>query len=283
MTVVLASYHLPHLRDSKAKLVSAVYVNLEKAMENPSDEEAAWTRHRVEIDRLISVPRFAASEEAKKAAQRLGISIRKVIYHGIDLALFYPIRSGREDQSDVVISLYCDPHPQKGLDVGVEAFRGLKSADPSIRLCSIGRLKDGQKDLFDRNYGYLHGEDYARAIQESDILVYPSWYDGFPAPPLHAMACGVALVTTAVEGVSEYAVHEVNALLSEPGDVQGMQSNIVRLIQDRELRQRLQANGSKTALAFGLKESAVKLLEFLQEVYEEDNELLPVLQAWGRS
>lgn len=272
IAVVHPPYLMPHLLRTippgGIKLVIAVHVNLEKAMNSPSAEAAAWYRQWVARERLISAPRYATSEASKRAAERLGIPIRKVIYNGLDLNLFRPGRA-RSREDALVISLYCDDNIQKGERVGLEAVRGLKSMFPNIRLDSIGNVIPGHAQIFDRNYGYLHGQDYANALQESDIFIYPSLYDGFPAPPLQAMACGAALVTTAVEGVTEYGVHEHNCLLCEPGNVDAMRGQIVRLIHEAELRERLRSNGPKTAEAFSVEQSARRLLEFLKEVHQE--------------
>jgi glycosyltransferase involved in cell wall biosynthesis len=274
ITVVHPPYLIPHLlrtmTNGRLKMVSAVHVNLEKAINSPSSEAAAWYSRWVALERLLSVPRYATSEEARRAAERLGIPVRKVIYGGIDLHLFRPDGSWTRDAS-LVISLYCDPNVQKGREAGIGVFKVLRTVVPGVRLCSIGHVTAEQAKVFDHNYGYLHGQDYVKALRESDIFVYPSWYDGFPAPPLQAMACGTALVTTAVEGVEEYAVDEQNCLLAEPGNVERMLRQVLRLVEDGELRRRLQANGPKVAAGFSVEESAKQLLEFLQEVYEEQH------------
>jgi glycosyltransferase involved in cell wall biosynthesis len=272
ITVVHPPYLIPHLLRTMAhpriKMVSAVHVNLEKAIQSSSPVAAAWYAHWVAFERFLSVPRYATSEGARKSAERLGIPVRKVIYGGIDLSLFHALPV-RDRAAPLVITLYCDPNVQKGRSVGVDALKTLKSVAENTQLCSIGHVSAEEAKVFDHNYGYLHGEEYAGALQHSDIFVYPSLYDGFPAPPLQAMACGAALVTTAVEGVTEYGAHEHNCLLCEPGKAEAMRDQIVRLIEDRELRERLQANGPKTAEAFSVERSARQLLEFLREVYEE--------------
>jgi glycosyltransferase involved in cell wall biosynthesis len=272
VAVVHPPYLVPHLLKaiphSRTKLVVALHVNLEKAMNSSFSDVAAWYRSWVARERLTSVPRYVTSEESKKGAERLGIPIRRVIYNGIDLHQFRP-SGARAHAGPPVISLYCDPNVQKGRAVGIEALRAVRSTVPHIRLCSIGHVSAEHAKIFDHNYGYLHGREYAAALQNSDIFVYPSLYDGFPAPPLQAMACGAALVTTAVEGVTEYGEHERNCLLCEPGDAAGMRDQLVRLIHNRELRETLQLNGPKTAERFSVDSSARQLLEFLKEVYEE--------------
>jgi len=275
VTVVHPPYVVPHLLKTMLRpgiaMVGAVHVNLEKAMRSEPPEAAAWYTHWVAFERFVSMPRYATSHDAKDAAERLGIPIRKVIYNGIDLDLFHP-GDPVSRQGPTVITLYCDPNVQKGLQVGLEAFKGLTVEKPGIRLCSIGHVTAEQGLLFDRNYGYLHGEAYADALRTSDIFVYPSLYDGFPAPPLQAMASGTALVTTAVEGLREYAVHGRNALVCEPGNADALRAQIVQLVHGHTLRERLRANGPITAEAFSVEHSSRQLLEFLNEVYEEQHD-----------
>lgn len=251
-----------------ARVVGVIHTNLEKAIHSASPEAAAWYRHWVELERALPIPRFATSEDSRRAAERLGIPIRRVIPGGVDLKQFRPgePRAGGR----LVVSLYCFPHLQKGRQVGLEALRELKSAFPAVTLCSIGEVTREQAKGFDVNYGYLRGRDYVRALQGTDLFVYPSLYDGFPAPPLQAMACGAALVTTAVEGVVEYARHGENCLICPPGDPAALRAQTLRLLQEESLRGRVRAGGLETAREFSADRSSAKLLDFLREVYAQE-------------
>ena len=268
--VVQHPYLIPRLLrgkpGSRKKIAAVIHNNYELEMRSPWSEAAEWKKHCVRLEISIAAVRVATSEEAREAAQRLGIPVRKVIPGGVDLSVFKPAQRNPEGSGPLTVTLYCVANPQKGQASGVEAFRGLKKSRPGDRLCSLGEVLPEAKGLFDHHYGFLHGEDYVRAIQESDIFVYPSLYDGFPAPPLQAMACGSALVTTAVEGVTGYAVDGENCLLVRPGDSQGMEAQIRRLIEDPGLRERIRANGLRTVQAFSVEETARRWLEFLEEL-----------------
>ena len=272
VTVVHPPYLVPHLLrtlpDPRVKMVSALHMNLEEAIQSSSPSAAVWYRHWVARERLISVPRYTTSFQAKEAAERLGIRVRRVIPDGIDLRLFKPPQR-RTAGKDPVVTLYCTRHAQKGQQDGLDALRKIKASTPGVRLHALGDLFPGEESLFDRRYGYLHGEAYAHAVRESDILIYPSRYDGFPAPPLQAMASGCALVTTAVAGVTDYAVSEENALVVQPGNVEGLRSAVWRLLGDPGLRQRLQFSAVQTARRFDVRTTSRQLLDFLQEIYAE--------------
>lgn len=265
----LLSGWLSRWRDAQPRMVGAIHINLEKAMQNPHEEGAAWYRHWVDLERRFPIPRYATSEGSRKASERLGIPIRKVIHSGIDLKLFHSLPAPVNGKRPLVATLYCADNPQKGRDVGVEVFRRLRRSVSGIELRSVGPVPPDQADAFDLNLGFLQGQAYAKALQESDLFVYPSRFDGFPVPPLEAMACGAAVATTAVEGVVEYAVHEENCLLAEPGNVGSLSRQVLRLVKDPALLEKLRVRGPETARAFSAERSARELLEFLREVHEE--------------
>ncbi len=85
---------------------------------------------------------------------------------------------------------------------------------------------------------------------ECDLLLYPSWREGFGLLPLEAMARGVAVVLTRCGGVSEYARHGVNCLMAEPGDVESLKHHILVLAESGSLRQELSLSGMNTAKEF---------------------------------
>ena len=282
VTVVHCPYQIPHLLktlpSARTKLVSVIHINLEEAMASETPEVAAWYRHCAALDRLLRVPRYAVSEVAKRSAERLGIPVQKVIHNGVDLKLFRPMgAAGPRPDPSWVVTLYCDLKTQKGQIYGLRALQAVREAagDRNLQFRSIGAVIPGYAGLFDRHYGYLHGEAYAKALRESDVLVYPSLYDGFPAPPLEALASGCALVTTSVEGVTEYAVDGENCLLSEPANVGMLKDQILRALDQQELRRRIQNNGPKTAERFSIDHCAGELLGFLEQVHEETSEETP--------
>src|SRR5437660_8357421 len=54
-----------------------------------------------------------------------------------------------------------------------------------------------------------------------------------------AMAVGVPVVTTKLEGIEELVTHEETGLLTGPGDIEGLAKSLRRLLTDPELRRRL--------------------------------------------
>ncbi|MEM0134882.1 MAG: glycosyltransferase [Thermoplasmatales archaeon] len=115
---------------------------------------------------------------------------------------------------------------------------------------------DGSSTVFHRD---LTDEQLAELYSKSDIQITFSTAESFPLPPLEAMACGCAVITTPY-GVEDYVVDGENALLTQPGDIDMLASKINLLIENDTLRGKLEKNGLKTAQRFKYGEQ-VKVLE----------------------
>jgi len=105
-----------------------------------------------------------------------------------------------------------------------------------------------------------------------DIFVFTSLSEGFPAPPLEAMASGCAVVTTDCGGVREYAVDGTNCLIVSTGDPVAVRRALERVCGDPDLRARLAASGRATALQFGRD----KMLERLLAIIGPEGEQRPM-------
>ena len=81
-------------------------------------------------------------------------------------------------------------------------------------------------------------EYYAAA----DIYVCCSRFESFPRVILEAMAAGLPVITTPVDGIVEQVRDGSNAMFFQPGDVEALAEKLTVLINDRELRRRMGSN-----------------------------------------
>jgi glycosyltransferase involved in cell wall biosynthesis len=72
----------------------------------------------------------------------------------------------------------------------------------------------------------------------TDVLVLPTRRDSLPRVVMEAMAHGVPVVATRVDGLPEMVEDGVTGFLAEPGDVDGFTDAVERLLGDPELRVR---------------------------------------------
>jgi glycosyltransferase involved in cell wall biosynthesis len=101
------------------------------------------------------------------------------------------------------------------------------------------------------------------------LFVYPSLYEGFGLPPLEAMACGTAVLTSDAAALPE-VVGEAGITV-DPRDVQQIAARMVALLSDEGLRQRLGELGRARAARFGWDVAARRVLQ-LYGAFVQDSE-----------
>mgnify|MGYP002079312072 CR=1 FL=1 len=88
------------------------------------------------------------------------------------------------------------------------------------------------------------GELYRRCT----AFVWPTLYEGFGLPPLEAMACGAAVVTSATTSLPE-VVGDAGLLLN-PHDPQPWREAMARLAEDEAYRGTLRQAGLRRSACF---------------------------------
>jgi glycosyltransferase involved in cell wall biosynthesis len=69
-----------------------------------------------------------------------------------------------------------------------------------------------------------------------DILVLPTYREGFPVVPLEASAMQLPVVATWVDGCNEAIIDGKTGILIPPKDTEKLMSSLKRLVKDRDLR-----------------------------------------------
>src|SRR5208283_4143701 len=100
---------------------------------------------------------------------------------------------------------------------------------------------------YDRFLERVPVEKMREVYSSCDILLKLSKSESFGLPPLEMMACGGVCVVSRIAGHEEYIKDGVNALMVAPDDIEGARSALRRLMEDRELREQIRANGLITA------------------------------------
>lgn len=135
---------------------------------------------------------------------------------------------------------------QKGVRYLLDAFRLVLSV-VDARLLIVGRgEEEGSLRSLATQYAISgktsflgYRADAVGIMKASDILVLPSLWEGMPNVVLEAMAGGVPVVATNVEGTSELITDGETGLLVEPRNPSQLAEAILRVLRDEELRCRL--------------------------------------------
>ena len=82
-------------------------------------------------------------------------------------------------------------------------------------------------------------EDTAPYYRAMDLLVLPTWREGFPNVVLEAEATGIPVITTISTGSRDSVVPEVTGLLIPPGYPQAIEEAALNLLGDEQRRRRM--------------------------------------------
>jgi glycosyltransferase involved in cell wall biosynthesis len=94
----------------------------------------------------------------------------------------------------------------------------------------------------------------------ADIFCMPSSFETFGMANVESMACGTPIITTDAGGISEYAVHEKNAIVIDENTASTISDAISLVLSSPNLRERLISGGIETSKCFSWSTSA-KMIE----------------------
>lgn len=196
--------------------------------------------------------------------ERLGIGPFPVVYNGLDTVRFSNPRKIYKKRTEAIRCLMLNHLlSKKGIDDGIKAFELAKKEYPNMTLESFGLC--GRENLPDY---VIYTQDPSQdelveMYNRADIFIFPSKAEGWGLTPLEAMACQCAVAGTRTGFVLDLGKHGVNMMISEPGDIEGLARNIIKLTEDRELLCRISAQGRLLTEKLSWEESCDKLERLL--------------------
>ncbi len=151
----------------------------------------------------------------------------------------------------------------KGFDFAFDVLKNAWDKGARFTVWWAYQAETERRDVpFAVNYYYmLTRESLALLYRFAHVFLSASLYESCPLTPLEAMASGTAVLATDNGGIRTYAAPGENCLLCGQGDIDGMTEQLMTLLANPELRQKLGAAGRKTALEF----SADRVTETLEK------------------
>jgi glycosyltransferase involved in cell wall biosynthesis len=200
-------------------------------------------------DRIQAISTYLA-QWAKEMGATTPIT---VVPNGVDLALFTHIFSEIQKQphdiflvttsrlvekngvADIIKSLAHLPTNIKLLIIGDGPLRAQLE-----QLVKVEKVIDQVLFLGQKEYKTL-----PKYLKVSDIFIRPSLSEGMGNSFIEAMAAGLPIIATPVGGIPDFLIHEQTGLFCLVKDPESIAREVQKLINNRELRDRVVSNARK--------------------------------------
>ncbi len=254
-------------------------VHLHVKVEDWLSSLSQWAMHRADV--LVGVSDFVV-----QSSKAMGFPAEKTthILNGLDLVRW-------EDQADGLgIRAEFNVDSETPLLVAIGRMATYKGQADLLR--ALAKVRDagqsfylliaGSEDTYMGNRAELEGliaslqladmvtltgfrPDSRQLFAAGDIFTLPSFEEPFGMVFVEAMAMRKPIVALNSGGVPEIVEHGRSGLLSEPGDIDQLAANIMRLMADRALRQQMGEYGRSRVYQYF---NAQRMTSDFEKLYE---------------
>jgi glycosyltransferase involved in cell wall biosynthesis len=214
------------------------------------------------FDKIIAVSNYTKSLALKAGASESKINI---IYNSCDEKFFFygreksVLRKKHNFRSDDRIILFVgNLIRRKGLSLLMESLNLLRDKIPDFLALIVGEGEDLQnlksmvnKYGLNRNvifYGRISKTKLSDLCALADVFVLPSTSEGHSIALLEAMASGLPIVTSDIEGNKESVEDGVNGLLFKNANREELAEKLAVVLTDQKLKQSMSAKSSEMYL-----------------------------------
>ena len=226
--------------------------------------------HRIKTEAAIGRRAHAiiatCTDEVRELAA-YGVSPRRiyVVPCGVDAGMFRPRLAAARTQaagwpgpvSGARVVALGRLVPRKGVDTVIAAVAEVPGvqlvvaggpeassldSDPEVRRLTAAAAAAGVADRVVFT-GRVRHEDVPALLRSADVVVCDPWYEPFGIVPLEAMACGCAVIASAVGGHLDTVQDGVTGLLVPPRDPAALADRIRLLLASPRLRSALGSAG----------------------------------------
>lgn len=188
-----------------------------------------------------------ASEVSRDAAESVARHGAAIIYPCLDLSSFRNLQRNPDPQTILFVGR---DEPRKGLPVLLEALDRL----PDAQLVVAGPVTDATRALADSRVtllGSVPHHEIAALMRTATCAAFPAMSgEALGLVLVEAMAAGVPVAASDIDGYRIATNDGAAALLSPPGDPNTLAANLLRLLSDTGLRQQLADRGRQTVERF---------------------------------
>jgi len=245
-----------------------------------------YTLHAIKPPLRKPAERFCAAVAARNVSRFVAISTAvqasypeyvcngamEIVTNGIDLGKY---RIG-VTSSDIprIVCVAGLRHQIKGQDVLLKALGILRTRDVGFTCRLVGEgasrpiLENLIRDLRLQDCVELLGVrfDVPDLLAESDLFILPSRSEGFGLALVEAMASGVPVVASDIDGPREIISHGRNGYLFEAGNEYDLADKVVALLNDNTLREKLVEQGLHDVRKYSIEKTYRNYLHIYEEL-----------------
>ncbi|SFD80811.1 Glycosyltransferase involved in cell wall bisynthesis [Chitinophaga sp. CF118] len=134
----------------------------------------------------------------------------------------------------------------KGINELISVFKTLTDKHSHIRLLLVGPFEDELnpvdkevKKIIEKHSAVIHvgyKDDVRPYVAASDVLVFPSYREGFPNVPMQCACLNLPCIVTDINGCNEIIEDGINGLVIPSKDENSLRVAMERMITDEEFR-----------------------------------------------
>jgi glycosyltransferase involved in cell wall biosynthesis len=214
---------------------------------------------------------IVVSESTKKALIDLGVSKNKVkvIPNGVDTDFYSSMPKSPSPTILWVGRVKC----YKRVEHVLLAFSRIEKQLPDAKLIIVGdgdyleNIKDYAEKLKLKNvffHGFVDEKEKAMLMASSWVIVSSSFVEGWGMTITEGAACGTPAVAYDVAGLRDSISNNETGLLVSDGDVDALAQNLLRLLQDENLRTKLGKNALNRTKQFSWDKVTQEFSDFLE-------------------
>lgn len=229
---------------------------------------------------LIVVPSNSFKIEIQK--RTLKKNHKKIIHSyssGIDRQLFKPSNDFHHSNNRLNIGFVSRIVEEKGWRVFFDSLKLLyvKNKYISFQAHIVGDgidfslakkiIADGDLNNKVIFYGELQQSKLPDFLNRMDLFVFPSYRESLGLVGLEAMACGVPVIGSDIDGIKEYLKHKENGFLFEKGNPESLVEQILNFVWlNEDDKKKMSREASNTVIKFDSRTVSANLIQILDEL-----------------
>lgn len=240
---------------------------------------ASWDRVRLRLHQRFVDWNIAISTAVERECQTVNLQRIFKVHNGIPLASFRAVERPRAYGTPLRLINVARLFPkQKGQDILIKALSICLSRNLDVRCDFVGNPPDGDRKTMEslqelaatervsnRIRFLCNRTDVQTLLQDADIFVLPSRYEGFGLALLEAMAVGLPVIAADIDGPAELLADGSNGIKFKVGSAEDLADKITDLAARPDIAARL----AKSAQRFVTKLDIARMRDQYLAIYGE--------------